>query len=109
MLKIFLDDIRDPPDNTWKVYRDPRDVNFMKDIYNADIVSFDHDLGEGVPTGYDVLRTIEEEVFRQGLWARNGAPELLIHSANPVGCSSMDAAIKAIYRVVHKRKEQESD
>jgi hypothetical protein len=57
-MKVFLDDIRDPPDDSWTVVRS---YNQMINVLNADFVfsniteiSLDHDLGEN-KSGYDVL------------------------------------------------------
>jgi hypothetical protein len=48
MTKLYLDDIRKPPDDTWIVVRNFND--FCKHIEThglPDVVSFDHDLGHG--------------------------------------------------------------
>lgn len=103
MLKVFLDDLRDPPDDTWIVCRDPS--TFIHLARHADVISLDHDLGDGVPTGYQLLVTLETEVIMHGLWS-DKMPEILIHSANPVGCANMQAAIDSIKRILHRENEQ---
>lgn len=62
------------------------------------VVSLDHDLGEDIPTGYDLLNWLEkdiatEEGFRPVIAFR-------IHSANPVGRQNMDMAIRSIERML---------
>lgn len=96
-LKLFLDDIRDPPDDTWILCRDV--PTFIHLARHADVLSLDHDLGDGVPTGYDVLLTLEKEVAMQGLWA-DKVPVIQVHSANPVGISNMIACIKSIRKIL---------
>ena len=54
-------------------------------------VSLDHDLGpEGIGTGYDVAKFIEEKAFYQEI------PRLKwrVHSANPVGRERMTVALQ---------------
>ncbi len=109
---IFLDDIRNPPDdgNEWYVVRkmeDALDVIIGATHVRRDelIVSLDHDLGQdeyGIErsSGYDLVRVIEEMIgtdptFRPRL-------ELRIHSANPVGRQNMERGIRSIYRLLEQ-------
>lgn len=103
MIKIFLDDVRSPPDDTWQIFRSPT-PEFYQACATADIISLDHDLGQDIPTGYDVVKHFEEAIFMKGLWARNGAPTIHIHSANPVGRQNMQACLESIYRMVDVKK-----
>ncbi len=93
-MKIFLDDVRNPPDSTWKVYREVCD-DLVKDFFNADEVSLDHDLGENKPTGYDFLCMIEALMHQEP----RKLPIIYVHSANPVGVSRMLQAISAIKEI----------
>src|SRR4051812_24062717 len=82
-MKLFLDDIRDPPNDTWTVARSYREaVELVQHQGFPETVSFDHDLGDG-PTGMD---------FAHWLVAfdldHNVMPDKFtfqVHSANPVG------------------------
>ena len=56
-------------------------------------ISFDHDLGENNGDGHQVVSLVEERVF-SGLMK---APEMTIHSDNPVGANRIRLAIEAIY------------
>jgi len=51
----------------------------------VEALSLDHDLGDG-PTGYDLLKTVEQ--YRVPL-----PLDVRIHSANPVGRESMEAVL----------------
>lgn len=99
-MKLFLDDVRDAPDNTWMVFRDaPSFIHLARHVKSDGILSFDHDLGEESKlTGYDAIVQLEMEVITQGLWSVHGMPTILIHSANPVGRERMLASINSIRR-----------
>jgi hypothetical protein len=99
---IWLDDVRDPPDFSWRVERTARKAwNAIRDNYargNTIVVSLDHDLGKLVDgteeTGYDLLTWIESEVGMGHM--PNLKITFAIHSANPVGIENMFRAITTI-------------
>ena len=76
-MKIFLDDFRVAPDNTWTAIRDPYEVKKLLSSGIVKEISFDHDLGLAI-TGYDVMVFLEELVFT----GKVKAPVVLVHSAN---------------------------
>lgn len=45
MNKLFFDDVRDAPDETWDVARTVRDAMMMMKDKRYDIMSLDHDIG----------------------------------------------------------------
>ncbi len=100
---IWLDDIRDPPDLSWRVERTARAAwNAIRDNYaqgNTIVASLDHDLGileDGTEeTGYDLLTWIEREVFLGSMPNLNIS--FAVHSANPVGIQNMNKAIHSIH------------
>jgi hypothetical protein len=87
MMKLWIDDIRTPPDNTWtwaKSYSAA--VDFLR-YGTVDEVSFDHDLGEDSKSGYHVVCWMENH----STW-----PTLAgVHTANPVGRSNIIRALVA--------------
>lgn len=102
---IFLDDIRNPPDDghLWKIARDTDSA--MRLLFEAwfcrsdDIVlSLDHDLGDNIPTGYDLVKQLEEMIATQHEFKPK--IEMRIHSANPVGRQNMECGIQSIYRML---------
>ena len=101
-MKIWLDDIRDAPDDSWTVVRTPQDV--IRELVWAstfdvpvEVLSLDHDLGDDYFTGY-YLTNAMEEMAAHGEW--NLIPQRFqIHSANPVGRKNMQAAIDSIERM----------
>lgn len=98
MLQIWLDDERDAPDYTWKVFRRAQSLMEFLVTNKEDIavISFDHDLGDGVPTGYDVASFIEERVAAGTMKA---PLSMRVHSANPAGSRRISQAIESIIRL----------
>ena len=110
MNKIFLDDERDPPDDTWLVFRTaPRLIKHLADVggggrtgWDGMTLSLDHDLGDPeAGTGYDVVSYLEEFYH----WAANQdqfIPDMTIyvHSQNPVGRAKMVQGISNIYKII---------
>lgn len=100
-MNVWLDDIRPAPKGwVWAKSADEM-INLIEGcrfgFSTIDEASFDHDLGEDVPTGYDVLKLIEKAAA-QGVWAF--VPKKMhVHSANPVGRKNMQAAIDSIERM----------
>lgn len=88
-MKLWLDDVRTPPDETWewkRTYDEALEViskNLVKEI------SFDHDLGDNF-TGYTLAKAIEQYAY-YGLISRI---KWNIHSANPVGRRNIEMAMK---------------
>lgn len=91
-MKIYLDDLREVPDKSWTLVRTPQEAFKLIMSGQVELASLDHDLGSGQPTGYDVLKWIEEEVFNNNFVP----PAFQIHTANPVGRRNMYAVIKKI-------------
>ena len=96
-MKIWLDDIRDPPDNSWEHFKTGEDLTneIVEQINSQDEaieeISFDHDLGENCLTGYGVACFIES-IINAGMWKR--PIKWTVHSANPVGRKNIEAAMK---------------
>lgn len=105
MIKLFLDDLRNPKDclnyvklnkelyeaDDWIVVRNSSDFeSYLIDLYDKekrvpDLVSFDHDLGEGNGSGYSCA------LFLHGFYSyyELEAPQILVHSMNPVGAQNI--------------------
>lgn len=102
-MKLFLDDIRMPPDDTWVC---ARDIGVAKTLLEAGDVAFaslDHDLGacdacqqpdwhgvmphcSHVGTGYDLCLWMAEH----NIWPMQ---KPVVHSMNPVGRDRMRGVI----------------
>lgn len=76
--RLFLDDVRDPPDDSWAVVRSYEEfVDYIETNGVPDLISFDHDLGDGVPTGMDCAKfLVDNQLLVKGFQ---------VHSANTPG------------------------
>lgn len=91
-MKIWVDDIRTPPDDSWIWYKTSaqtlkfldsvQDHGWPKDI---EVMSLDHDLG-----GEDTTRPIVLFMCEYGFWP----VEVRVHSANPVGVEWLEGMIE---------------
>ena len=88
-MKLWIDDIRKPPDDTWiwaKSSRDAIEYIYCGGVGYFDLISFDHDLG-----GNDTSRTVVLFLCNHpDLWPN----KCLVHSANPVGKEWLEEMIK---------------
>jgi hypothetical protein len=100
-MRVWLDDVRAKPKD---YHAHVLTAEYAIRMINKGLVthiSFDHDLGDDVKTGYDVAKHIEEMAYY------NKMPRITwqIHSANPVGRENikraMDAADK--YWDIHEK------
>lgn len=98
MKKLWVDDIRLPPNDEWTWVKTSSDA--IQEICTGEyrLVSLDHDLGSA-KTGYDVLCAVERQIAKGGWW--HALPEFRVHSANPVGRANMLRAITSIQKLVH--------
>jgi hypothetical protein len=101
-VKIYLDDVRDPPLD-WHLARSVADVHVLAKVNTWDriaAISLDHDLGDGQPTGQDLARWIEEAFgAKRPPFQFCEPPHLIVHSWNPVGRQNMERTIASIERL----------
>ena len=102
MVKLYLDDIRDPKDPGFIVVRSYEEaVSFVLENGAPDYISFDHDLGidPGVieKTGYDFAKWLVEA----DMDGKIDIPihfRFNVHSANPIGASNIESYLKNYLR-----------
>lgn len=96
--KLFVDDLRMPPDDSWDIARTFHDAIHFLDTRTYSVVSLDHDIasfyGTKEMTGRDILNWLIERKLVLMLWT---PPEVRVHSANIVGCATMEADIKRYF------------
>jgi len=94
-MKIYLDDMREPPVG-WRLVRWPEEAIELLKTGKVTHISLDHDLGDDERgTGYDVLLWIEEQTSLSGFQP----PVITVHSANVSARMKMERAIESIYRI----------
>ncbi|MEX0877362.1 MAG: cyclic-phosphate processing receiver domain-containing protein [Candidatus Spechtbacterales bacterium] len=109
---VWLDDMRDPKvfapgglmdrdDASWREIEPERDWVWVRnkteleELFNStegrmEIMSFDHDLGFGEPTGYDIIKWLADKHLDR--YPR----ESRFHTANPIGRDNMEAYDKNV-------------
>lgn len=116
-MKIFVDDVREPPDRTWIVFRCMETaLDFIKKMLALKIVvikeiSLDHDMGQDFESGtyymsgYNFLTKLESWFHaRYEIDLKNGnksdvyLPIIRIHSSNPSGVEDMKRVLASIQR-----------
>ena len=85
-MNLFIDDIRNPKTGHYTIARNYAEaVKFMRENGCPDFISFDHDLGENQPSGYDIAKwMVNKDLDMNGEFI----PKKFmyeVHSANPVG------------------------
>lgn len=97
-MKIWLDDVRNPPDSTWTVCRTAYDAItlILRHKSGIEFISFDHDLGSpDAPNGNHVAKVIEIMVESGDLRI---VPDWAVHSQNPVGRDNIQATMNSAFR-----------
>lgn len=90
MRKLYLDDLRIPKTDGWSIVRSYDEfVSWVTSNGAPDVVSFDHDLGEDVMTGYDCVKWLVEYCIENNVTF----PQWNVHSANPVGKENIERYI----------------
>ena len=97
-MKLFVDDIRNAPDDTWVLARTIKAALSAIDRFEFDTVSLDHDISHQVTVGavsrpYPCEETFSVVATYLGVLRRTYpervVPEIIIHTANPVGANIM--------------------
>ena len=101
MTRLFLDDLRDAPSgDPWVTVRSFADaVAYIEQQGIPAFISFDHDLGEDVPTGYDFAKWLVE-CHLDGTHLFPTTFSYAVHSANPPGAANIRGLLDGFLRKV---------
>jgi hypothetical protein len=91
MTKLWIDDLRSPPDDDWHWVKTSSEAIEYLRFYPVCAISFDHDLG-GDDTSMRVVDWIDNAT-NSGLLPPF---EWFIHSANPIGRRNIHTALTRI-------------
>ena len=95
MMKLYLDDVRDLPDESFDLARSYDEaVNYVKENGIPTFISFDHDLGVDeneklLPTGFDFAKWLVE-MDMDNIYKFPENFSFNVHSANPVGKANIE-------------------
>ena len=92
-IKIWVDDIRLPPDDSWVHSKSvnltkARIQTYEKKGMKIEIISLDHDSGDYACLGGDYIKVLD------WLEENNKSFPIHIHTMNPVGRQNMEAIIR---------------
>lgn len=91
--KMFIDDIRFPTTDDFVVVRSVEEgIDCIKTKGMPDFISFDHDLGDNVPTGKDFANWLIEQDL-DGTFEIQKTFDFYVHSANPVGKENIEGLL----------------
>lgn len=80
MINVYLDDFRPCPKG-FVLAKNVEECLELLSNFEVNILSLDHDLGIGEPTGYDLVKRMVE----QGVYAS----EIYLHSSSAIGRTNM--------------------
>lgn len=100
---FFLDDEREPPaqlDRHWSIFRTGESmIAHIARFGLPDGISFDHDLGEGIMSGHDVIKELVEMAL-DGNLPYTTELQYDVHSQNPVGAKNIHAAMNDLMKII---------
>lgn len=99
-MKLFVDDIRDAPDDTWHVVRTVTEAIrvLFQNQEKIKIISLDHDISypvevNGLSRPYPSPETFHAVAYyiatTYSNWSSDFLPKIILHTANPVGAEQM--------------------
>ena len=103
--KLYLDDIRNPKTaEDWVVVRSYREAHkYVCKFGYPKHISFDHDLGDHVPTGYDFAHWLVDRDLTHHEMPADFT--FNVHSANPPGAANIQGLMDN-YLEFRKRKDK---
>lgn len=101
MYKLFLDDEREPVDDSWVIVRSyTQAVETVTELGFPAFISFDHDLGSDSQTGYDFAKWLVDEDIKFDIISPTNFG-FFVHSQNPIGKANIEGLFKSYLRVKH--------
>ena len=95
--KLFLDDLRTPPNGGWEIARSYEEaINLISERGMPQRIAFDHDLGTE-KTGMDFARWMVESLLDGRLQLPDGFT-FSVHSDNPNGADNIRGLMEGILR-----------
>lgn len=94
MSKLYVDDFRDPPDDSWTLVRKVQPAIKLIASFDFEVISLDHDI-ENRPddeTFQPVAYFIGQKYSRRGKYGE--PPKIIIHSVNPSGAKEIYNILK---------------
>ncbi len=98
MTRLWIDDIRRPPSKHWNVVKSYDEfVTYINLSGVPDIISFDHDLGEG-KTGMDCAKYLIKKEL--------AIKDFRVHSMNPIGRENILGLLRNWKKFMEEKNEK---
>lgn len=104
MTKLYLDDLRPLPDDSYILARSfSKAIEYVKQNGIPNFISFDHDLGVDkndnlLPTGYDFAKWLVE-MDMDNIYKFPADFDFFVHSANPVGKTNIETYLNNYLKI----------
>ena len=96
--KLFIDDLRDPVTNDWKIARSSKEaIEIVSEFGMPSEIAFDHDLG-GQDTSINFIHWLVDQLIESKIWFDPHTFKYSVHSMNPVGAENIKYYINTIIR-----------
>lgn len=106
--KLFIDDIRNPPNDDWVIARTSKKaIQLIKSFGFPTHISFDHDLGEDDDAMKVAKWIVETDINEVEKGNNNWIPKnfsFTVHSANPVGKKNIESLLTQYLKFKFKNK-----
>lgn len=102
---LFIDDDRFPVDETNVIARSVEQaIALMEEKGCPSTIMFDHDLGDNVPTGFDLAKwLVEKDLDCDNKFIPDGF-EYFIHSQNPTGEDNIRGLLNPFLKMFHNNQ-----
>ena len=100
MRYLYIDDLRSPQTNKpWEIVRNfDEAIEYFEVMGCPHYVSLDHDLGDNIPSGYDIAKwMVEKDIEMNGKFIPLNF-EFNVHSANPVGAANINGLFSNYFK-----------
>lgn len=105
-MKLYIDDIRTPPNDTWNICRNVGAAIRALDMFYKEVtdINLDHDISHQVVVGkmsrpYPCEETFESVARYIAMLHKldpEWNPSIIIHTSNPVGAEAMKSVLKGM-------------
>ena len=103
-MKLWLDDLREPPDHTWTWACTSAWAIVLMTHFPCEEVSFDHDLGMRIDGTEDKGTFLAEWIEAQVEEHAMPVPRWAVHSSNPAGRKNLELIMRRCERVEDSRR-----
>lgn len=105
-MKLYIDDIRSPKDDTWHICRNVESAIRALDMFYLQVtdIQLDHDISHPVSLGgmirpypcEETFQSVARYIARLHQISPEWNPSIVLHTSNPVGAEAMRGILKGM-------------